>query len=152
MELIQKIEEMLLPLLVDTDIFVVSIKVKPANNIKIFLDADDGFDVSKSTKINKRLRRMIDEEGMFPEGDYSLEVSSPGIDEPLQFRRQYLKNIGRSIEITPNEGEAVTGKLTEVNEDQLTLEIPAAKKKDATPTILSIPFEQIKQAIIQISF
>jgi len=54
MELVQKIEEMLLPLMEDTDIFVVSITVKPTNNIKIFLDADDGFDVSKSTKINKR--------------------------------------------------------------------------------------------------
>lgn len=152
MELIQKIEEMLLPVLEGTDIFIVSIKVKPTNNIKVFLDADDGFDVSKSSKVNKRLRKAIDEEGLFPEGDYSLEVSSPGIDEPLRFRRQYLKNIGRNIEITPLEGAAVTGKLTEVSDEEVRVEVPAAKKKDAVATSLSIPFEQIKQAIIQISF
>lgn len=142
---------MLMPLLEDTDIFVVSIQVKPTNNIKIFLDADDGFDVSKSTKINKRLRRQIDELAMFPEGDYSLEVSSPGIDEPLQFKRQYLKNIGRNIEITPNEGEPVLGKLTEVDDEKVVLEVLVSpKKKDTTP--VEIPFANIKQAIVQISF
>lgn len=142
---------MLMPLLEDTDIFVVSIQVKPTNNIKIFLDADDGFDVSKSTKINKRLRRQIDELEMFPEGDYSLEVSSPGIDEPLQFKRQYLKNIGRSIEITPNEGEPVIGKLTVADEEKVVLEVLVSpKKKDTTP--IEIPFTNIKQAIVQISF
>lgn len=142
---------MLMPLLEDTDIFVVSIQVKPTNNIKIFLDADDGFDVSKSTKINKRLRRQIDELEMFPEGDYSLEVSSPGIDEPLQFKRQYLKNIGRSIEITPNEGEPVIGKLTEADDEKVVLEVLVSpKKKDTTP--VEIPFTNIKQAIVQISF
>lgn len=142
---------MLMPLIEDTDIFVVSIQVKPTNNIKIFLDADDGFDVSKSTKINKRLRRQIDELAMFPEGDYSLEVSSPGIDEPLQFHRQYLKNIGRNIEVTLNEGEPVLGKLTEADEEKIVLEVLISpKKKDTAP--VEIPFSNIKQAIVQISF
>jgi ribosome maturation factor RimP len=151
MELIQKIEQMLLPLIEGTDIFVISIKVKPNNNIKIFLDADDGFPISKSTGINKKLRRMIDEEGMFPEGDYSLEVSSPGVDEPLQFIRQYQKNIGRSIEIVPVEGEPVIGKMISADEEKVVLEVLISPKKKET-SIIEIPFNTIKQAVIQISF
>lgn len=142
---------MLLPIIEGTDIFIVSIKVKPTNNIKIFLDADDGFDVSKSTKVNKKLRRLIDELELFPEGDYSLEVSSPGIEEPLQFLRQYLKNIGRNVEITPVEGEPVTGKLIEASEDKIVLEVLVSPKKKETTTV-EIPFNTIRQAIIQISF
>lgn len=151
MELIQKIEQMLMPLIEGTDIFVISIKVKPTNNIKIFLDADDGFPISKSTPINKKLRRMIDEENMFPEGDYSLEVSSPGVDEPLLFIRQYQKNIGRNIEITPTEGEPVMGKMISADEEKVVLEVLISPKKKET-SIVEIPFESIKQAIIQISF
>lgn len=151
MELIQKIEQMLMPIIEGTDIFVISIKVKPTNNIKIFLDADDGFPISKSTSVNKKLRRLIDEEGMFPEGDYSLEVSSPGVDEPLLFVRQYQKNVGRNIEITPIEGETVIGKLTSADDEKVVLEVLASPKKKETSTV-EIPFNSIKQAVVQISF
>jgi ribosome maturation factor RimP len=151
MELIQQIEAFLQPIIEDTDIFIVRILVKPTNNIKVFLDADDGFSVSKSSSVNKKLRRQIDEAGMFPEGDYSLEVSSPGVDEPLQMQRQYLKNIGRKIEVVPLEGDAVMGKLIEVDEEKIVLEVLASPKKKETNNI-EIPFSAIKQSVIQISF
>lgn len=140
-----------MPILEGTDIFVVSMKVKPTNNIKIFLDADDGFPISKSSSVNKKLRRVIDETGLFPDGDYSLEVSSPGVDEPLKFHRQYVKNVGRKIEVTPLEGNVTEGKLLEVNEEKLVLEVPVTAGKKEMTTI-EIPFSNIKQSVIQISF
>lgn len=151
MELIQQIEAFLAPIIADTDIFIVRIFVKPTNNIKVFLDADDGFSVAKSSSVNKKLRRQIDEAGMFPEGDYSLEVSSPGVDEPLQFQRQYIKNIGRKIEVVPHEGEVILGKLIEVDEEKITLEVLLSPKKKETNN-LEVPFSTIKQSVIQISF
>jgi len=146
---ISQIESFLMPLLEGTDIFVVSIKIKPTNNIKIFLDADDGFPISKSSRINKKMRFAIDEAGLFPEGDYSLEVSSPGVDEPLKFVRQYIKNIGRSLEITPVEGEPFIGRLTLADEEKITLEMTGPKKEVSTR---EVAYSDIKQAIVQISF
>lgn len=151
MDLVQKIQEMLEPLMEGTDVFLVSLKVKPTNNIKVFLDADDGFPISKSSQINRKLRAKIDESGLFPEGDYSLEVSSPGIDEPLVLFRQYPKNVGRNIEITQQDGTVVLGKLLSVNEEQIELEV-AGEGKKKTSTLVSIDFANIKQAVIQISF
>lgn len=142
---------MLHPIIAGTDIFVVRMKIKPTNNIKVYLDADDGFPISKSSSVNRQLRKAIDESGMFPEGDYSLEVSSPGIDEPLLFHRQYVKNIGRKLELTLNDGTVHTGMLKEVTEAQVTLEVPAAPKKKETKMV-EIPTESIKQAIVQITF
>lgn len=151
MDLVQKIENYLLPLIEGTDIFIVKIAVKPINNIKIFLDADDGFPISKSTSINKKLRRQIDEDGLFPEGDYSLEVSSPGIDEPLVFKRQYLKNIGRKIEVTCNNGNIIEGTLTTVSDEDISVDVLLnPKKKDLTPT--TIAFTEINKSVIQITF
>lgn len=142
---------MLHPIIAGTDIFLVRMKIKPTNNIKLYLDADDGFPISKSSSVNRQLRKAIDEAGLFPDGDYSLEVSSPGIDEPLLFHRQYIKNIGRKLEVTLADGSLQTGMLKEVTEVHIALEVLLAPKKKETKMV-EIPLESIKQAIVQITF
>ena len=146
----EKIEAFLLPLLEDTDIFVTAIRIQPTNNIKVFLDADSGLSIEKSARVNRRLRAQIDESGMFPDGDYSLEVSSHGVDEPLVNDRQYKKNVGRTVEVTLLEGEPVTGVLTEVTDDALTLEVKIPKKKEVRVEV--IPLDQVKQTVVQVVF
>lgn len=141
---------MLEPLLDGTDMFIVNIKIKPTNNIKVFLDADTGFSIEKSSSINRKLYAQIEETQMFPDGDFSLEVSSPGVDEPLLQMRQYKKNLGRKVTVTDNEGTEKTGLLTDVTDDHLVLEIKQPKNKG---TITSeIPFSEIKKTVVQIIF
>ena len=53
-------EKLIEPLLVD-DIFLVSIKIKPTNNFKIYLDADGGLGIEKCIKINRALYKQIEE-------------------------------------------------------------------------------------------
>jgi ribosome maturation factor RimP len=77
-EIIEKVYELLEPLLDGTDMFIVNIKLKPTNNIKVYLDADSGFSIDKCSLINRRLYALLEETQMFPDGDFSLEVSSPG--------------------------------------------------------------------------
>jgi len=147
----EKIYALLEPLLEGTDIFIVGIKIKPVNNIKVFLDADDGFSIEKCASVNRRLYAYIEESEMFPNGDFSLEVSSPGIDEPLVQLRQYNKNIGRKVTVTDNQDADTTGLLMEVTEEEITLEVKGAKPKD--PKILKqIPFSNIKKTVVQIIF
>ena len=85
-------------------IFPVEIKISPSNDIKVFLDADDGITIEKCTSVNKALYKYIEESELFPGGNFSLEVSSPGVDEPLKLYRQYKKNIGRKVEVVLNDG------------------------------------------------
>ena len=132
--------------------FLVSIKIKPTNNIKVYLDADEGISIDKCIRYNRALYKRIEESGMFPDGNFSLEVSSPGVDEPLKHHRQYSKNIGREVEVTLNDGTAKTGKLLEANEQQVIIEFTTGKGKKAETHQLPIPFENIKSAIIQIQF
>ncbi len=146
----EKIEALLQPLLEDSDMFLTSIRIKPTNNIKVFLDADSGLNISKSAVVNRKLYHAIEEAGLYPDGDFSLEVSSPGVDEPLNGIRQYKKNIGRTIEVTTLEGEPMTGILKEVGEETLTLAIKGTKK--APPMEKEIPLSSIKTAIVQITF
>ncbi len=148
---IQTIEKLIAPLLVD-DIFLVSVKVKPINNYKIYLDADGGLGIEKCIKINRALFKIMEEMGMYPEGDFSLEVSSPGIDEPLKLLRQYKKNIGRSVEVTTNNEEKKEGLLKEVTDDSITIEQTEGKGKKAIILNTVISFADIKQTKVLIKF
>ena len=148
---IQSVEKLILPLLQD-DIFLVSIKIKPINNIKIYLDADNGLGIEKCIKINRALYRIMEEMGMYPDGDFSLEVSSPGVDEPLKMLRQYKKNAGREVEVTLNDDIKKEGKLIEVNEDTIKIAYTEGKNKKAVNHEVEIPFVDIKQTRVKVKF
>ncbi len=148
---IETVKRILLTLLYD-DIFFVDMKVKPTNNIKIFLDADSGLGIEKCIRINRRLYKQVEEMGFYPEGDFSLEVSSPGIDEPLKMLRQYVKNIGRDVEVTLNDDSIKEGTLLEATEESITIEYTEGKNKKAVVIKLPILFTDIKQTVVQIKF
>ena len=148
---IETVQKLLLPLLPE-DVFLVEIKIKPINNIKIYLDADAGLGIEKCIKINRALYKIMEEMGMYPDGDFSLEVSSPGLDEPLKLLRQYKKNVGRDVEVVTNDELKREGKLTEVTEEKITIEYSEGKGKKAVIKTDDIYFSDIKQTKVQIKF
>ncbi len=148
---LESVKNLLEPLL-EGDIFLVDMKVKPTNNIKIYLDADSGLGIEKCIRINRALYKKIEEAAMFLDGDFSLEVSSPGIDEPLKLIRQYHKNLGRNVEVHKLDGTKSEGKLTGVDEVAVQIEFTEGKGKKAVLQQLSIPFSEIKQTKVLIKF
>ena len=109
------------------------------------------FSIEKSSAVNRKLYARLEAEQLFPDGDFSLEVSSPGVDEPLSQLRQYKKNIGRKVTVTDNEGIEKTGTLKDVTDEQITLEIKPAKQKEAL-IITQIPFSNVKKTVVQVIF
>lgn len=149
--LAETVEKLLTPLL-EEDVFLIQIKVKPINNVKIYLDADAGLGIERCIKINRALYKMLEEMGFFPEGDFSLEVSSPGIGEPLQQHRQYLKNAGRDVEVTLLDDSKITGILQEVAEGKITVVTSEGKGKKLLVKNEEIEFLNIKQTKVLIKF
>jgi ribosome maturation factor RimP len=142
----------LLESLLEGDIFLVDMRVKPTNNIKIFLDADSGLGIEKCIKINRALYKKMEELALYPDGDFSLEVSSPGLDEPLKIHRQYLKNIGREIEVTYLDASKIEGKLLLADDNSITISFTEGKGKKAIQKELNILFSDIKQTKVLIKF
>jgi len=134
------------------DVFLVEVKVIPGNNIKVFLDADSGITIEKCIKINRALYNQIEESELFPNGDFSLEVSSPGVEEPLKLHRQYKKNIGRTVEVTMNDGTKKEGKLTTVNDDEIIIEEKTGQGKKTVIKTTNILFNQIKYTKVLVTF
>ena len=136
----------------EPDVFLVEVRIKPVNNIKVFIDGDQGVSIEKLVQYNRRLYRQIEEENLYPNGDFSLEVSSPGLDEPLKLTRQYLKNIGRFVEVTDSEGEKKEGKLISATETDIVVEETKGKGKKMETVQHTISFDKIKTTKIQIKF
>jgi ribosome maturation factor RimP len=136
----------------EPDYFLVYIKVKPGHIIKVFLDGDNGLPIQKCIYFNRKLYKAIEEAAWFPEGDFALEVSSPGVDEPLLLTRQYTKNIGRKVAVTLNDETIKEGFLTTVAENDIIIDFTEGKGKKAVTQQLLIPFENIKSTIVQIQF
>ena len=131
--------------------FLVEISVKPTNNIKVFVDADQGAAIDQLSRINRTLYKWV-EENLFPNGDFSIEVSSPGLEEPLKLDRQYLKNIGRAVEIVLKNGLKNEGKLLSVSENEIVIEEEKGKGKKKEVIQHIILKEEIKTTKVQVKF
>jgi ribosome maturation factor RimP len=150
---VQAIEKMLQDMLVnDPAYFLVEIRVKPTNNVKLFLDGDQGVTIEKCISWNRALYRKIEEENLYPDGNFSLEVSSPGVDEPLKMLRQYKKNVGRSVEVILKDGIKIAGKMIDVSEEAITVEETKGKNKKKEVIQHQFQFDQIKSTTIQTVF
>jgi ribosome maturation factor RimP len=150
---IQAIEQKMMALIdPDPENFLVEVKIRPGNNIKIFVDADHGISIDKLAQYNRSLYRQIEESGLFPNNDFSMEISSPGLDEPLKLRRQYLKNIGRYVEIILKSGIKKEGKLISATDKEIVIEEEKGNKKKREVILHSLSYDDIKTTKIKIKW
>ncbi len=137
------------------DCFLVEIALKPANLLEIFIDADGAMDFARCQKISRFVEAHLDENQWLGE-TYTLEVSSPGIGRPLKFVRQFVKNVGRTLELTLENGEIEEGILVSADENAAVLEqqkvVVEGKKKKKTIEQTAFEHSKIKKAIVQITF
>ena len=136
----------------ETEIFLVDITVTAKNKILIWIDKKDGITIDECAEISKELENHLDRSIE----DFEMEVSSPGLDTSFRVRQQYDKNIGREIEIVTKDNKIHKGKLLQVTEDEIKLEIiknkKAKGKKEDQATELSLGFNQIKSAKVIVTF
>jgi ribosome maturation factor RimP len=156
--MIEKIEAHLLKLFEEEefqDCFLVEINASGLSRVEIYVDADTGIDFTRCRKISRYLEAEIEEQGWMNE-QYTIEVSSPGVDRPLKFKRQYTKNIGRKLAVIDDERHKTEGLLIAVDEEQITLEykdrIKEGKRKKTVILQKEIKFENIEKAFVKISF
>jgi ribosome maturation factor RimP len=153
-EIISKFLEGQLP---DNDLFIVNINVSESavkQKVTVVVDGDQGVSIGQCAQLSRRLAKRL-EEAFGEEISYTLEVTSPGADQPLVFPRQYKRHTGRKLKVTLQDGTEKTGALTEVTDTGITLlEETKEKEKKAitTPTPVQLPFSDIDKSIIVISF
>ena len=136
----------------DPACFLVGVSVRPVNNVKVFIDSDTGLGIDRCVRYNRSLYRRIVEAGIYPDGAFSLEVSSPGVDEPLKLRRQYAKNAGRRVEVTLLDGSVVEGLMSEVGEEDILVVSESGKGRKKEVMERRIPYSDIGSTRVQVVF
>ena len=108
--------------------------------------------ISRCIGYNRALYKQIEEKALFNDGDFSLEVSSPGLEEPLKLVRQYSKNIGRLVEVVMKDGRKVVGKLVSASAEEVEVEETKGKGKKQEVIQHKLAYADIKSTKIQIVF
>jgi ribosome maturation factor RimP len=66
--------------------------------LRIYIDTPNGVTVDDCSNVSRQVSAMLDVEDPIP-GQYTLEVSSPGIDRPLFEITQFEKYVGSRVKI-----------------------------------------------------
>jgi ribosome maturation factor RimP len=134
------------------ELFLVEVKMLPNNKLIIHVDGDEGINIQDCAAISRHVGFHLEEENTIDKA-YNLEVSSPGVGEPLRLKRQYDKNVGREVGIKLSNGELKEGKLLSVTDQGILIE---AKVKDKGKKVqlveTSINFSDITETKVLISF
>ncbi len=134
-------------------LFLIDLKTGEDNSIRVIVDGDEGVPLSECIRISRHVEHNLNRE----EEDFSLEVTSPSITDPIQEKRQYNKNVGRILQIKTEAG-SFEGKLTEIIDDQLVLQWktrepkPIGKGKITVEKREIFPIENISEAKVKIIF
>ena len=148
MELAEQIKQMADQHFLGSTHFVLDVRVNARMSppkIVVVVDGDQGITIDECANLSRALSDSIHESDLME--DYTMEVTTPGIDQPLKLLRQYIKNIGRNMKVELKENEVVRGKLHEVLTDEIIIETEGKEK-----SIRSIPFDQISKTTVTISF
>ena len=97
----KRTEELLAPILQEQDFELVDVEyVKEAGTwyLRAYIDKNGGITVDDCELVSRALEKHLDEEDFIPEA-YILEVSSPGLGRPLKKEKDYIRSIGRRLEI-----------------------------------------------------
>ncbi len=135
----------------DTDKFLTVLQISPANDISISIDCDTSIYVEDCMELQSYLREIYGSDL----DEYSLEVSSHGLGEPLLYFRQYVKVKDKLVIVNTTDGQEIEAKLTNVTENEgITLErnVSKTQQKKGIEKVIHLPFESIKKISAVILF
>ena len=143
------VEHHLEEILAGKDIFLVSVKVDNNNKIIVQIDTPQGISIDECVRVSKDLEEKLDRD----REDFSLEVSSPGLDAPFRVIEQYQKNVGKKINLVKTDGEKLEGILKKTGDDGIVLEVTRGKKgQPKAPEPIELSFGEIKSGKASIQF
>lgn len=92
------------------------------STLRIYIDSENGIGLAECEKVSRQVSSVMDVEDPIA-GEYTLEVSSPGVDRPLYTIEQFTKYVGEQVDVRlriPFEGRRkFSGLLSGVENDEV---------------------------------
>ena len=109
--------------------------------LRIYIDSSNGISLDDCERVSRGVSDTLDAADPIP-GQYTLEVSSPGLDRVLRTREHFERFAGERVKLEmmqPVEGrKRFAGRLLGVGERDITLELENGR--------ISLPIDDIHRA------
>jgi len=134
-------------------LFLINFEIGPSNKIEVIVDGDNGVTVDDCIAISRAIEHNLDRE----EEDFSLQVMSAGVTEGLVHKRQYAKNVGRTLKVVTKQ-DKIEGELIATTNEGFTLQWKTrepkqvGKGKVTVTKTETIAFQDVEKAQVVIKF
>jgi ribosome maturation factor RimP len=112
--------------------------------LRVAIDKDGGVTMDDIADATREVSRVLDDTDLMGRQAYTLEVSSPGVDRPLTLPRHWRRNSGRLVKVTFAEGEPLTGRITETDDEGAVVAVEGTERR--------LEYAEVKKAKVQIEF
>lgn len=150
----ERLRELLEPLVSSKELDLEEIEVASVGRsrvLRVVIDSDDGVDLDQIAEISREISEKLDESDAMGDGEYTLEVGSPGAERPLTEHRHYLRAVGRLVKFQLTEGgDDLIARILEVDDEGVNLEVPGVKGRK--PTARRLTFDEIAKARVEVEF
>ncbi|HJE61637.1 MAG TPA: ribosome maturation factor RimP [Nocardiopsis listeri] len=143
----ERIAELLEPVLAKAGLDLEAVELTPAGKrrvLRVVVDSDDGVDLDMVGEVSQDVNEALDASDVMGETPYVLEVTSPGVDRPLTMPRHWRRSRGRLVKVNLVEGGDLTGRVTESDDQGVTLDVKGRSR--------TLAYDKIAKAKVQVEF
>jgi ribosome maturation factor RimP len=128
----------------NTNFFVADVKALPTHKIELFVDRiDTNISIDECVAISRQLENYLETNKLVGE-KYTLEVSSPGLEQPFKVRQQYEKALNKKVEVLKTDGIKLIGTLTAFDDEKVMINTEKKIKKEIIEETVTINYQDIK--------
>jgi ribosome maturation factor RimP len=118
--------------------------------LRVVVDSDEGADLDAIADVSRALSAKLDETDAMGEGEYTLEVGTPGAERELKEHRHYVRAMDRLVKFQLGDGGELIARILDVDEEGVDVEVPGVKGRK--PTAKRLAFQDIAKARVQVEF
>ncbi|MCX4407609.1 ribosome maturation factor RimP [Streptomyces sp. NPDC059837] len=149
----ERLRELLEPLVSSQGLDLEEVEVDSVGRkrvLRVVVDSDEGADLDAIADVSRALSAKLDETDAMGEGEYTLEVGTPGAERELKEHRHYVRATDRLVKFQLGDGGELVARILEVDEEGVDVEVPGVKGRK--PTAKRLAFEDIAKARVQVEF
>ncbi|WP_369249577.1 ribosome maturation factor RimP [Streptomyces sp. R41] len=149
----ERLRELLEPLVSSQGLDLEEVEVDSVGRkrvLRVVVDSDEGADLDVIADVSRALSAKLDETDAMGEGEYTLEVGTPGAERELKEHRHYVRATDRLVKFQLAEGGELVARILTVEDDGIDVEVPGVKGRK--PTAKRLAFEDIVKARVQVEF
>ena len=149
----ERLRELLEPLVSSQGLDLEEVEVDSVGRkrvLRVVVDSDEGADLDAIADVSRALSAKLDESDAMGEGEYTLEVGTPGAERELKEHRHYVRATDRLVKFQLGDGGELVARILEVDEEGVDVEVPGVKGRK--PTAKRLAFEDIARARVQVEF